>query len=146
MRISDWSSDVCSSDLAVGAAFPEELIFRSDHYLGKEAVQNLMALRCANALFEPLWHRGVIDHVQVTVAEKIGVEGRADYDDQAGAMRDMVQNHLLQLLCLVAMEPPNAFEADAVRDEKLMVLQALRPIDDTELSERTVRGPSKREE
>src|SRR3546814_21142245 len=78
-----------------------------------------MALRFANALFEPLWHRGVIDHVQVTVAEKIGVEGRADYYDQAGAMRDMVQNHLLQLLCLVAMEPPNAFEADAVRDEKL---------------------------
>jgi glucose-6-phosphate 1-dehydrogenase len=125
---------------AVGAAFPEERIFRIDHYLGKETVQNLMALRFANALFEPLWHRGVVDHVQVTVAEKIGVEGRADYYDQAGAMRDMVQNHLLQLLCLVAMEPPNAFEADAVRDEKLKVLQALRPIGERELSERTVRG------
>jgi len=125
---------------AVGAAFPEERIFRIDHYLGKETVQNLMALRFANALFEPLWHRGVIDHVQVTVAEKIGVEGRADYYDQAGAMRDMVQNHLLQLLCLVAMEPPSSFEADAVRDEKLKVLQALRPVTERELSERTVRG------
>jgi glucose-6-phosphate 1-dehydrogenase len=125
---------------AVGAVFSEDQIFRIDHYLGKETVQNLMALRFANALFEPIWHRGVIDHVQVTVAEKIGVEGRAGYYDHAGALRDMVQNHLLQLLCLVAMEPPNAFNADAVRDEKLKVLQALCPITDRAVTERTVRG------
>lgn len=125
---------------AVAAAFPENRVFRIDHYLGKETVQNLMALRFANALFEPVWHRGVIDHVQVTVAEKIGVEGRADYYDHAGALRDMVQNHLLQLLCLVAMEPPNEFAADAVRDEKLKVLEALRPITDREVGEKTVRG------
>ncbi|MEK9971258.1 MAG: glucose-6-phosphate dehydrogenase [Ferrovibrio sp.] len=125
---------------AVAAAFPENRVFRIDHYLGKETVQNLMALRFANALFEPVWHRGVIDHVQVTVAEKIGVEGRADYYDHAGALRDMVQNHLLQLLCLVAMEPPNEFTADAVRDEKLKVLEALRPIADRAVTEKTVRG------
>ncbi|MFN4312489.1 MAG: glucose-6-phosphate dehydrogenase [Ferrovibrio sp.] len=125
---------------AVAAVFPEERVFRIDHYLGKETVQNLMALRFANALFEPVWHRGVIDHVQVTVAEKIGVEGRAGYYDHAGALRDMVQNHLLQLLCLVAMEPPNAFAADAVRDEKLKVLQALRPIGERFVAEKTVRG------
>jgi len=125
---------------AVAAAFPENRVFRIDHYLGKETVQNLMALRFANALFEPIWHRGVVDHVQVTVAEKIGVEGRADYYDHAGALRDMVQNHLLQLLCLVAMEPPNEFTADAVRDEKLKVLEALRPITDREVGEKTVRG------
>lgn len=125
---------------AVAAAFPESRVFRIDHYLGKETVQNLMALRFANALFEPIWHRGVIDHVQVTVAEKIGVEGRADYYDHAGALRDMVQNHLLQLLCLVAMEPPNEFAADAVRDEKLKVLEALRRISEREVGEKTVRG------
>jgi glucose-6-phosphate 1-dehydrogenase len=125
---------------AVAAAFPENRVFRIDHYLGKETVQNLMALRFANALFEPVWHRGVVDHVQVTVAEQIGVEGRADYYDHAGALRDMVQNHLLQLLCLVAMEPPNAFNADAVRDEKLKVLEALRPIADRDIAEKTVRG------
>ncbi|WP_414656112.1 glucose-6-phosphate dehydrogenase [Ferrovibrio sp.] len=125
---------------AVGHAFPEERIFRIDHYLGKETVQNLMALRFANALFEPIWHRGVVDHVQVTVAEKIGVEGRAGYYDQAGALRDMIQNHLLQLLCLVAMEPPNAFSADAVRDEKLKVLQALRPLTERSVATHTVRG------
>lgn len=125
---------------AVGEAFAEHRVFRIDHYLGKETVQNLMALRFANALFEPVWHRGVVDHVQVTVAEKIGVEGRADYYDHAGALRDMIQNHLLQLLCLVAMEPPNEFTADAVRDEKLKVLEALRPITERAVAEKTVRG------
>lgn len=125
---------------AVAAAFSEDRVFRIDHYLGKETVQNLMALRFANALFEPVWHRGVVDHVQVTVAEKIGVEGRAGYYDHAGALRDMIQNHLLQLLCLVAMEPPNAFAADAVRDEKLKVLEALRPLTDGTIGEKTVRG------
>lgn len=125
---------------AVGRAFAEASIYRIDHYLGKEAVQNLMALRFANALFEPIWHRGVIEHVQMTVAEKIGVEKRGDYYDHAGALRDMVQNHLLQLLCLVAMEPPAAFEADAVRDEKLKVLQALRPFSESDTAQKTVRG------
>ncbi|WP_321343510.1 glucose-6-phosphate dehydrogenase [Breoghania sp.] len=110
--------------------FEEHQIFRIDHYLGKETVQNLMALRFANALFEPLWNGRHIDHVQITVAEKVGVEGRGPYYDGIGAMRDMVQNHLLQLLCLVAMEPPSHFEPDAVRDEKLKVLRALAPLTD----------------
>ena len=105
-------------------------IFRIDHYLGKETVQNLMALRFANALFEPLWNTRHIDHVQITVAETLGVEGRGGYYDTAGALRDMVQNHMLQLLCLVAMEPPTSLDADAVRDEKLKVLKSLKPIDD----------------
>ena len=114
---------------AIGAVFPEKRIFRIDHYLGKETVQNLMALRFANALFEPLWNSAHIDHVEITVAESIGVEGRASYYEHAGALRDMVQNHLLQLLCLVAMEPPASLDADSVRDEKLKVLKSLAPID-----------------
>ena len=108
--------------------FAEDAIFRIDHYLGKETVQNLMVLRFANSLFEPLWNHSAIDHVQITVAETIGVEGRGEYYERAGALRDMVQNHMLQLLCLVAMEPPTRLDADAVRDEKLKVLRALRPM------------------
>jgi len=110
--------------------FVEKQIYRIDHYLGKETVQNLMALRFANALFEPLWNAQHIDHVQITVAESVGIEGRGPYYDNVGAMRDMVQNHLLQLLCLTAMEPPSQFEPDAVRDEKLKVLRALQPLTD----------------
>ena len=110
--------------------FDEHHVYRIDHYLGKETVQNLMALRFANALFEPLWNSQHIDHVQITVAESVGVGGRGPYYDGIGAMRDMVQNHLLQLLCLTAMEPPARFEPDAVRDEKLKVLRALAPLDD----------------
>jgi glucose-6-phosphate 1-dehydrogenase len=113
---------------AVAAAFPEERTFRIDHYLGKETVQNLLALRFANSLFEPLWNAAHIDHVQITVAETVGVEGRGDYYDGAGALRDMVQNHMLQLLALVAMEPPTHFDATAVRDEKVTVLRSLRPL------------------
>ena len=112
----------------MASAFPEDRTFRIDHYLGKETVQNLLALRFANSLFEPLWNSTHIDHVQITVAETIGLEGRGDYYDQAGALRDMVQNHMLQLLALVAMEPPTNFDATAVRDEKVKVLRALRPI------------------
>jgi glucose-6-phosphate 1-dehydrogenase len=112
----------------IGSVFSEERVYRIDHYLGKEAVQNLMVLRFANGLFEPLWNAAHIDHVQITVAESLGVEGRAGYYDTAGALRDMVQNHLLQLLCLVAMEPPSRLNADAVRDEKLKVLRALKPL------------------
>ena len=125
---------------AVASAFPEERTFRIDHYLGKETVQNLLALRFANLLFEPLWNSAHIDHVQITVAETIGVEGRGDYYDGAGALRDMVQNHMLQLLALVAMEPPTNFDATAVRDEKVKVLRALRPITPAEAETLTVTG------
>ncbi len=108
--------------------FAEAQIYRIDHYLGKETVQNLMAVRFANILFEPLWKAEYIDHVQITVAETVGVEGRGAYYDKSGAMRDMVQNHMMQLLCLIAMEPPYHFDPDAVRDEKLKVIRALKPV------------------
>lgn len=121
---------------AVAGAFPESRIFRIDHYLGKETVQNLLALRFANLMFEPLWNAAHIDHVQITVAETVGLEGRVAFYDDAGAIRDMVQNHMLQLLALVAMEPPAHFDATAVRDEKVKVLRALRPV----LSGETVTG------
>ncbi len=128
------SATALNRDLA--RHFDERHIYRIDHYLGKETVQNLMALRFANALFEPLWNARHVDHVQITVAESIGVDGRGAYYDSMGAMRDMVQNHLLQLLCLVAMEPPYHFEPDAVRDEKLKVLRALAPLDGAEAAVR----------
>jgi glucose-6-phosphate 1-dehydrogenase len=115
-------------DDAILEVFEERQIYRIDHYLGKETVQNLMALRFANSLFESLWSNAHIDHVQISVAEEVGVGSRASYYDDFGALRDMVQNHLLQLLCLVAMEPPSKFVADQVRDEKLRVLRALKPI------------------
>ncbi len=124
----------------IGKVFPEPAIYRIDHYLGKETVQNLMALRFANLLFEPLWNHKYIDHVQITVAETLGVEGRAGYYDTAGAVRDMVQNHLLQLLCLTAMEPPSCLSADAVRDEKLKVLKSLKPMTAERLENHIVRG------
>ncbi|WP_435258852.1 glucose-6-phosphate dehydrogenase [Thioclava sp. FR2] len=108
--------------------FNEGQIYRIDHYLGKETVQNLMAVRFANILFEPLWKSEYIDHVQITVAETVSVEGRGAYYDKSGAMRDMVQNHMMQLLCLIAMEPPYHFDPDAVRDEKLKVIRALDPV------------------
>jgi glucose-6-phosphate 1-dehydrogenase len=125
---------------AVAAAFPEDRTFRIDHYLGKETVQNLIALRFANLLFEPLWNSTHIDHVQITVAETVGLEGRGDYYEGAGALRDMVQNHMLQLLALVAMEPPSDFNAAAVRDEKVKVLRALRPITAADVEQTTVTG------
>jgi glucose-6-phosphate 1-dehydrogenase len=127
----------------VGAFFDERNIFRIDHYLGKETVQNLLVLRFANMLFEPIWSRAHIDHVQITVAEELGVEGRAEYYDKSGALRDMVQNHLLQLLCLTALEPPNSMEADAIRTEKLKVLSALRRIGPADVAQKTVRGQYK---
>jgi glucose-6-phosphate 1-dehydrogenase len=127
----------------VGAIFTEQQIFRIDHYLGKETVQNLLALRFGNMLFEPLWKRGRIQHVQITVAENLGVERRAQFYDQTGALRDMVQNHLLQLLCIIAMEPPQSGNPDAMRDEKLKVLHALRPMSGREVLAKTVRGQYK---
>ena len=127
----------------IGKSFSEGQIYRIDHYLGKEPVQNLLALRFGNALFEPLWRRGRIRHVQITVAEQLGVEGRAKFYDETGALRDMVQNHMLQLLCIMAMEPPANSDADTVRDEKLKVLRALRPIDADNVDLKTVRGQYK---
>lgn len=124
----------------VGRVFAEERIFRVDHYLGKEGVQNLLALRFGNALFEPLWNARHIAQVQITVAETVGVEGRGDYYDHSGAMRDMLQNHLLQLLCLTAMEPPSQFDPSAVRNEKLKVLRSLRPIEASEAASHSVAG------
>ena len=125
---------------AVGAVFDEDAIFRIDHYLGKETVQNLLVLRFMNSLFEPVWNANAIDHVEITVAESIGAGGRASYYDTAGALRDMVQNHLLQLLCLVAMEPPLDLSPDTVRDEKIKVLRALQPIERGNVRQVTVRG------
>ncbi|MCM2291360.1 glucose-6-phosphate dehydrogenase [Allorhizobium sp. BGMRC 0089] len=127
----------------IGKVFREEQIYRIDHYLGKETVQNLMALRFANALYEPLWNSAHIDHVQITVAESVGLEGRVTYYDKAGALRDMVQNHILQLLCLVAMEAPSSMNSEALRDEKLKVLRALKPIDSSNVERMTVRGQYK---
>ncbi|AKX48808.1 glucose-6-phosphate dehydrogenase [Thiopseudomonas alkaliphila] len=124
----------------IGQSFAEENIYRIDHYLGKETVQNLMALRFANALFEPVWRAAHIDHVQISVLETVGIGSRGEYYDQAGAMRDMLQNHLLQLLCLIAMEAPMRFDAEAVRNEKVKVLQALKPITSASVQEKTVRG------
>ncbi|MBV9758559.1 MAG: glucose-6-phosphate dehydrogenase [Alphaproteobacteria bacterium] len=124
----------------VGEIFSERQTFRIDHYLGKETVQNLMVLRFANSIFERLWNTDVIDHVQITVAETVGVEGRAGYYDHSGALRDMVQNHMLQLLCLLAMEPPVSLDPDAVRDEKLKILRALKPMEAREIGAQTVRG------
>jgi glucose-6-phosphate 1-dehydrogenase len=121
-------------------AFSESRIFRVDHYLGKEAVQNLLALRFANALFEPLWNANSIAQVQITVAETVGVENRWSYYDEYGAIRDMVQNHILQLLCLVAMEPPPNLDSNSVRNEKVKVLRSLRPITGRDIERKTVRG------
>jgi glucose-6-phosphate 1-dehydrogenase len=135
----DFASSVGIND-AVGSVFHEDRIFRIDHYLGKEAVQNLVALRFANSLFEPLWNASAIDNVQITVAETVGLEGRWGYYDDAGALRDIVQNHLLQLVALVAMEPPHLFEPNEVRNEKTKVMRSLRPITAATVAANTVRG------
>ncbi len=124
----------------IGEIFDEKAIYRIDHYLGKETVQNLIALRFGNMLFEPLWRREWVRDVQISVSEQVGVEGRAGFYDRTGALRDMVQNHLLQLLCIIAMEPPASIEADAVRDEKLKVLRALAPLSGQAALRNSVRG------
>src|SRR5690349_11947016 len=118
----------------------ESQIYRIDHYLGKETVQNLLVFRFANGIFEPLWNAKYIDHVQITGAEAIGIEGRGGYFEHAGILRDMVQNHLFQIVCLTAMEPPVSWSADEIRDEKLKVLKALRRIPDEEMADQVVRG------
>jgi len=125
---------------AVGKVFSEKRIYRIDHFLGKETVQNLLVLRFGNVLLEPLWNRDSIDHIEITVAEDIGAGGRGAYYDKSGALRDMVQNHLLQLLCLTMMEAPGSTKADALRLEKIKVLRALAPIDASNVRETTVRG------
>ena len=135
----DLASSVATNE-AVGRVFDEDRIFRIDHYLGKEAVQNLLALRFANSLFEPLWNASSIDNVQITVAETVGLEGRTGYYDESGALRDMIQNHVLQLLALVAMEPPHQFQPNEVRNEKTKVIRSLRPISVATVAAHTVRG------
>lgn len=120
--------------------FEESQVYRIDHYLGKDTVQNIMALRFSNRIFMPLWDASNIDHVQITVAESVGVEGRWGYYDEYGAMRDMIQNHLMQLLCLVAMEPPCSLDADSVRDEKVKVLKSLRHMSPSDIEQKTVRA------
>ncbi len=132
------SSDTISE--AVGQCFTENQIYRIDHYLGKESVQNLMAIRFGNTLFEPLWRREWIDNIQITIAEDLGVEGRGEFYDRTGALRDMLQSHLLQLLCIVAMEPPPSLSEDAIRDEKLKVLRSLKPFSTEDVLSKSVRG------
>src|SRR5215471_727831 len=132
------SARALSAELA--AVLREDQIYRIDHYLGKETVQNIMVFRFVNGLFEPIWNRTYVDHVQLMVAETVGVEDRGNYYETAGVLRDMIQNHMFQLLSLVAMEPPISFAADAVRDEKVKVLQAIRPMTSEEILDRTVRG------
>ncbi|MCB1574795.1 MAG: glucose-6-phosphate dehydrogenase [Xanthomonadales bacterium] len=135
----DLASAIAIND-GVTRVFDEDRVFRVDHYLGKEGVQNLISLRFGNALFEPLWNARHIEQVQITVAETVGVEGRGGYYDSSGAMRDMLQNHLLQLLCLTAMEPPSHFDPSAVRNEKLKVLRSLRLIGRNEVGSESVAG------
>jgi glucose-6-phosphate 1-dehydrogenase len=136
-------TDLASSravNAEVAAAFSEDRVFRIDHYLGKETVQNLLALRFANALFEPLWNANAIEHVQITVAETVGLEGRVSYYDGVGALKDMVQNHMLQLLAIIAMEPPASVSATAVRDEKVKLLRSLRKMSAADVAAHSVKG------
>ena len=130
----------CALNEAVNETFAEKDTYRIDHFLGKETAQNIMVLRFANAIFEPLWNNHSVDHVQITASESLGVEARGPYYEQSGALRDMVQNHLLQLLCLVAMEPPTDLAADSVRDEKVKVIRSLRPLVGPDVATHVVRG------
>lgn len=135
----DLATSIETND-AIGSVFDESQIYRIDHYLGKETVQNLLALRFANPLFGHQWNQSHISHVEITVAETVGVEGRWGYYDQAGQVRDMLQNHLMQLVCMIAMDPPTSLDADSIRDEKVKVLKALRPIEGDRLATDVVRG------
>ena len=133
-------ASACAINDAIAEAFDEKQIYRIDHYLGKETVQNILVMRFANSIFEPLFNQKFVDHVQITVAEEEGVGTRAGYYEGAGALRDMVQNHMLQLLSLVAMEPPHSLDADVIRDEKLEVLQSLRPLQGAAIDANAVRA------
>ncbi|HEX4211803.1 MAG TPA: glucose-6-phosphate dehydrogenase [Candidatus Dormibacteraeota bacterium] len=138
-----FGSDLTSAmalNRVLGSVFPEESVYRIDHYLGKETVQNIFAFRFANAIFEPIWNTRFVDHVQITVAEPIGIEKRASYYEQSGALRDIIQNHAFQLLSVIAMEPPVSFDATSVRDEKLKVLKAVRRLRDDQVATHTVRA------
>ncbi len=127
-------------NVGIGRVFKEDQIYRIDHYMGKETVQNIIAFRFANGIFEPLWNQKFIDHVQITVAESLGIEARAEFYETAGAIRDIVQNHIMQVLCLVAMEPPAIFDADAIRDEKVKVLHSVPPFSPEHVATSVVRG------
>jgi glucose-6-phosphate 1-dehydrogenase len=133
----------CKLNEQIHKALKEDQIYRIDHYLGKETVQNILVARFANTIFEPLWNRNYIDHVQITVAETVGVEHRAGYYDSVGVLRDMFQNHLLQLTCMVAMEPPSSFKADALRSEKVKVLCSIQPLNANDIARDTVRAQYK---
>ena len=138
-----FGRDLASSralNQVVASAWSEDQVYRIDHYLGKETVQNILVFRWANGIFEPLWNRNHVDHVQITVGESIGIESRGAYYEESGALRDMIQNHILQLLCLVAMEPPVTFDADPVRDEKSKVMRAIRPIPAADVDRFAVRA------
>jgi glucose-6-phosphate 1-dehydrogenase len=135
----DLKSSIEINDV-VASVFSEDQVFRIDHYLGKETVLNLLALRFANSIFTTNWNHNTIDHIQITVAEEVGIEGRWDYFDKTGQLRDMVQNHLLQILTFIAMEPPVDLEAKSIHNEKIKVLKALRPITNNNVDEKTVRG------
>lgn len=135
----DLSSAIELND-SISGCFDEKQVYRIDHYLGKETVQNILMFRFANSIFEPVWNRNYIDNIQVTIAETVGVEHRAGYYDKSGALRDMFQNHMLQMLSLVAMEPPSAFDADSIRDEKVKLLKSIRPYQPDRLGELMVRG------
>jgi glucose-6-phosphate 1-dehydrogenase len=138
-----FGRDLASSralNQVVNSVFTEDQVYRIDHYLGKETVQNILVFRFANGIFEPLWNRNHVDHVQITVSETLGVESRGAYYEESGALRDMIQNHILQLLCLVAMEPPVTFDSDPVRDEKTKVMRALRPVAPADVDAVAVRG------
>ena len=124
----------------IAKVFRENQVYRIDHYLGKETVQNILVFRFANGIFEPIWNRQYVDHIQMVVSEELGVEGRGPYYEESGTIRDMVQNHMMQLLSLVCMEPPVSYDANAIRDEKTKVLRAIKPLDSDEVVERTVRG------
>ncbi len=138
----DLDSNIAINE-AVGNYFSEAQTFRIDHYQGKESVQNLLMMRFANIWFEPLWHREYISHVQITIAESVGIGGRGALYDEIGALRDMVQNHLIQLLCTIAMEPPTNMSADAIRNEKFKVIQSLKPFSEADVAQFTVRGQYK---
>jgi glucose-6-phosphate 1-dehydrogenase len=135
----DYDS-ACALNIEIGKVLHERQIYRIDHYLGKETVQNILAFRFSNGIFEPVWNRNYIDHIQITAAETVGVEKRGGYYETAGTLRDMLPNHLFQLVCLTAMEPPISFDANVVRDEQVKILKALQPFSDRDVFTRTVRG------